>query len=146
MPRYELTTDGELTRSQKDALAREITDVHVAVTGAPRSIVHVIYWTTGAGNAYVGGDQRPGTYLQGSVRAGRNADTITNLLCELAAAISRTTGADAADVTVALRETSTHLVLEGGRTIGPPGAEDPAFTTLLRSVRPFIQLLHHRCG
>ncbi|HEY2195311.1 MAG TPA: tautomerase family protein [Actinomycetospora sp.] len=128
MPRYELTTDDELTRSQKDQLAHEITDVHVAVTGAPRSIVHVIFWTTGSGNAYVGGQQRPGTYLQGSVRAGRDADTISTLLHDLAAAVERATGAAADEVTVALRETPTHLVLEGGRTVGEPGAENPAFT------------------
>ncbi|NMO91775.1 tautomerase family protein [Actinomycetospora sp. TBRC 11914] len=129
MPRYELTTDDELTRSQKDELARAITDVHVAVTGAPPSIVHVIFWTTGAGNdAYVGGRQRAGTYLQGSVRAGRDADTVSKLLNDLAAAVGRVTGAAAEDVTVALRETSTHLVLEGGRTVGEPGAENPAFT------------------
>jgi phenylpyruvate tautomerase PptA (4-oxalocrotonate tautomerase family) len=129
VPRYELTTDEQLSRAQKDALARDITDVHVAVTGAPRSIVHVIFWTTGAGNAYVGGEQRPGTYLQGSVRAGREPETITKLLQDLAGVVSRTTKAAAADVTVALRETSTHLVLEGGQVVGEPGAENPAFVT-----------------
>lgn len=33
--------------------------------------VHVIFWTTGAGNAYVGGHQRPGTDFQGSFEPGR---------------------------------------------------------------------------
>ena len=132
MPRYELTTDEELTRSQKDALAREITDVHATATGAPPCIVHVIFWTTGAGNAYVGGDPRSGAYLQGSVRAGRDPETIAKLLHGLAAALCRITGGNATDVTVALRETPTHLVLEGGRIVGEPGAEDPAFITTSR--------------
>jgi phenylpyruvate tautomerase PptA (4-oxalocrotonate tautomerase family) len=91
-PRDGLTTDDELTRAQKDELAREITDVHVAITKAPRSIVHVIFRATGAGNAYVGGQQRPGTYLQGSVRAGRDADTLSTLLHDLAAAVDERRG------------------------------------------------------
>ncbi|MCD2192849.1 hypothetical protein LQ327_05535 [Actinomycetospora endophytica] len=127
MPRYELTTDHELSRAQKDVLAREITAVHTTVTGAPSALVHVIFWTTGIGNAYVDGAPRQGTYLQGWVRAGRRSETTTLLLGELAAAVVRSTGADAATVTVALRETPTALVLEGGRTVGAPGAEDPWF-------------------
>jgi len=67
--------------------------------------------------------------LQGSVRAGRGPETIAKLLHGLAAAVCRITGGKATDVTVALRETPTHLVLEGGRTVGEPGAEDRAFTT-----------------
>ncbi len=56
-----------------------------------------------------------------SVRAGRDVDTISTLLHELAAAVGRATGAAVDDVTVALPETPTHLVLEGGRVVGEPG-------------------------
>jgi phenylpyruvate tautomerase PptA (4-oxalocrotonate tautomerase family) len=49
LPRYGLTTDEELAAPQKAALARDITDVHVKVTGAPASIVHVVFLTTGPG-------------------------------------------------------------------------------------------------
>ena len=114
------TTDDDLTRRRTSSHARSPMPTS-AITGAPRSIVPVIFWTTGAGNAYVGGRPRAGTHLQGSVRAGRDVDTISTLLHELAAAVGRATGAVADDVTVALRETPTHLVLEGGRVVGEPG-------------------------
>jgi phenylpyruvate tautomerase PptA (4-oxalocrotonate tautomerase family) len=124
MPRYELTTDEELSAAQKAALAREITDVHVKVTGAPPSIVHVVFLTTGPGNAFVAGEARPGTYLQGSIRAGRDHETTTTLLTELTAAVSRITGTSSSDVVVALRETPGRLVMEGGRIMPDPGEED----------------------
>jgi phenylpyruvate tautomerase PptA (4-oxalocrotonate tautomerase family) len=127
MPRYELTTDEELTGTQKVALARAITEVHASVTGAPPSLVHVVYRTTGPGNAFVAGEARPGTFLQGFIRAGRDAETTTKLLIELSAAITRITGAPVEDVTVALREGLPRLVLEGGRLLPEPGQEDDMF-------------------
>jgi phenylpyruvate tautomerase PptA (4-oxalocrotonate tautomerase family) len=123
MPRYEVTTDEELAAAQKTALARDITDVHVTVTGAPPSIVHVVFLTTGPGNAFVAGEARPGTYVQGSVRAGRDAETTTKLLTELTAAVSRVTGTPSADIVVALRETPGRLIMEGGRIMPDPGKE-----------------------
>jgi phenylpyruvate tautomerase PptA (4-oxalocrotonate tautomerase family) len=124
MPRYELTTDEELTETQKVALARAITEVHASVTGAPRSLVHVVYLTTGPGNAFVAGEARPGTHLQGFIRAGRDAEMTTTLLSKLAAEVSRITGAPGKDVTVALREGPPRLVLEGGQPLPELGQED----------------------
>ncbi|MCU1626410.1 MAG: putative oxalocrotonate tautomerase enzyme [Pseudonocardia sp.] len=63
-------------------------------------------------------------YLQGSVRAGRDSETTTTLLADLAAAVSRITGAPSADVVVALRETPGRLIMEGGRIMSDPGKED----------------------
>lgn len=118
MPRYELTTDEELSSAQKAELARDITDVHVSVTGAPPSTVHVVFLTTGSGNAFVAGEARPGIRLQGSVRAGRTAETTTRLLAELAATVSRITRAAPVEVVVALRETPGRLVMERGHVVG----------------------------
>lgn len=124
VPRYELTTDEELAAPEKATLARDITNVHVKVTGAPASIVHVVFLTTGPGNTFVAGEARSGTYLQGSVRAGRDSATTTRLLTELAASVSRITGAPSSDVVVALRETPGRLIMEGGRILPDPGNED----------------------
>lgn len=129
MPRYELTTDEALTAAQKADLARDITHVHVSVTGAPPAIVHVVFLTTGPGNTFVGGEARPGTYLQGSVRAGRDIETNTKLMIDLASAVSRVTRTPTTEIVVALRETPGRLILEGGHIIGDPGQEN---TALLR--------------
>ena len=114
MPRYELTTDAELSGTQKVALARAITEVHVNATGAPPSLVHVVFLTTGPGNTFVAGEPRRGVHLQ---------ETTTRLLRELSAVVERGTGAPADAITVALREGPARLVMEGGRLVPDPGRE-----------------------
>ncbi len=121
MPRYELTTDEDLSGTQKAVLARAITEVHVSATGAPPSLVHVVFLTTGPGNTFVAGELRPGVHLQGWIRAGRDAETTTRLLRELSAVVARGTGALADAITVALREGPARLVMEGGRLVTDPG-------------------------
>jgi phenylpyruvate tautomerase PptA (4-oxalocrotonate tautomerase family) len=123
MPRYELTTDEELLGAQKVALARSITEVHTNVTGAPPSLVHVVFLTTGPGNTFVAGEPRSGVYLQGWIRAGRDAETTTRLLCQLSAVVARDMGAPADAITVALREGPARLVMEGGHLVPDPGQE-----------------------
>lgn len=123
MPRYELTTDEELSGPQKSALAADITAIHIAVTGAPARLVHVVYHILGPGNAFVGGEPRGGAYLQGSIRSGRGVETTTELLNRLSTAVSHHTGTAVADVVVTLREGPGHLVSEGGHLVPEPGQE-----------------------
>jgi phenylpyruvate tautomerase PptA (4-oxalocrotonate tautomerase family) len=125
VPRYELTTDDELTGPQKAALAADITAIHTAVTGAPARLVHVVYHVLGPGNAFVGGEAQGGTYLQGSIRSGRSVETTTELLNRLSTTVSRHTGAPRGEVVVTLREGPGHLVNEGGHLVPDPGHEAP---------------------
>jgi len=105
-------------------LARAITEVHASITGAPPSLVHVVFLTTGPGNTFVAGEPRPDVHLQGWIRAGRDAETTTALLSELSAVVARVLDAPVEQITVALREGPARLVMEGGRLVPDPGQED----------------------
>ncbi len=121
MPRYEVTTNDELTVAEKTQLATDVTEIHARVTGAPPGLVHVMFHTLGEGNHFVGGQLRESTFLEGSIRAGRDVETITKLIDELGTAVVRAIGTPPADVVVAIREGAPHLVSEGGIRLPKPG-------------------------
>jgi phenylpyruvate tautomerase PptA (4-oxalocrotonate tautomerase family) len=123
MPRYELTTDEELAQTQKVGLARAITEVHASITGAPPSLVHVLFLTTGPGNTFVAGEPRSGVHLQGWIRAGRDAEATTTLLSKLSTVVARVLNAPVDRITVALREGPARLVMEGGHLVPDAGQE-----------------------
>lgn len=96
---------------QKAALARDITDVHVKVTGAPASIVHVVFLTTHRTGATRSSPVRRGQGPTCRGRCGPAATPRQRRHCW------------------SLRETPGRLIMEGGRIMSDPGREDD----LLRS-------------
>lgn len=124
MPRYEVITNQELPDSAKTELAREFTEIHCAVTGAPPSFVHVVFATTGMDNTFIGGERRPETAVRGFVRAGRDHQTIRKLLAELSAQVHRVTEVPEAEIVVWVVEVPGSRIMEGGRVLPEPGDEE----------------------
>ena len=93
MPTYVCTSlDGRLTAEQKRAIAREITNIHSEVTGAPTYFAQVIFNELKPGNWFMGGLQlrHDHIFVHGHIRAGRAADDKARMDHRLYAEVSET--------------------------------------------------------
>jgi phenylpyruvate tautomerase PptA (4-oxalocrotonate tautomerase family) len=93
MPFYTATTqDGVLSAKQKQTISEEITRIHCAATGAPRSFVRVLFLHYPADGAFSGGKAGPLAVLSGQIRAGRDVVTKQKMLAEYWEMFARETG------------------------------------------------------
>lgn len=119
MPLYRCTCpEGELDDAQRAALAVAFTDIHCALTGAPRTFVHVQFHHRPAPV------EGPRFELHAGIRAGRDralADAIKARCIDAVAGVARVPHAQ-----IAMRTSSTPAswILEGGRVLPEPGEEE----------------------
>ncbi|NMH98538.1 tautomerase family protein [Pseudonocardia acidicola] len=124
MPFYQCTTRaGLLTGEQKARLAREITRIHCATTGAPESFVTMSYNEVSPADLFVAGEPSSASRITGLIRAGRPESVTLQLLTGISRAWSAVTGRPENDVAVFLQEIEAQHVMEGGRVLPRPGGE-----------------------
>lgn len=120
MPLYNLACSKALPAKARAAVATAITDTHCAVTDAPPEFVNVVFMD--------GYGLKKGTDIAviGGVRSGgnRNAELIERLRSSLHRAISTAAKLDMNRVSIELIGVKASWVMEGGKVLPEPGAED----------------------
>ena len=125
MPLYTcITTAKTLADDTKAALAAEITRIHSSITRAPTSFVHVVFQELPATSVFT--DSRPSQPLliTGVIRAGRADADKVRLATDISSSSSRIADIPQARILVNIADRPARFVVEGGRVMPEPGAED----------------------
>ncbi|MEM9621163.1 MAG: tautomerase family protein [Pseudomonadota bacterium] len=114
---------GAIDGEAKQRIARDITDIHCAVTGAPPIFVHAVFFEEAA--QFPLGDKT--LAVRGTIRQGRSAAQKDEIASKITASLIRHGGIDSAQAAAEIRETPASWVLEGGEIMPEPGEEDAWF-------------------
>lgn len=101
----------------RQAIAQAITKAHCDATGAPAIFVHVFFFDS------PGNDDAP-VLVNGSIRAGRNAEQKSQIATQVKAAFAQLAGVPAEQTIVQLNDVPASWLMEGGRIMPEPGEED----------------------
>jgi phenylpyruvate tautomerase PptA (4-oxalocrotonate tautomerase family) len=124
MPIYQCATARKLSAAQKDAIAKEITRIHIAWTAAPEAFVNVVFSDLPHGEHFLGGAIREdGALINAIVRAGRTLETRQALLKSISAAWSRLTGQPERNLVLRIEEADPATIMEAGLILPRPGEE-----------------------
>ena len=124
MPFYQcLVPAGSLSADNRSALAEAVTDVHCAVTGAPRGFVNVLFVEYDPANYFTAGKPHRCSVINGNIRAGRDRETRARLLTELSQAWVSITGQDARSLLIGLNDVDPTSIMEAGLIMPAPGEE-----------------------
>ncbi len=124
MPTYQCATSMTLSPETRDAIAEEITRIHISFTGAPEAFINIVFSDLPLGSLYLGRSVRKdGTLINAIVRAGRPLETRQALLKALSASWSRLTGQSERNLVLKVEEVDAATVLEAGLVMPQPGEE-----------------------
>jgi phenylpyruvate tautomerase PptA (4-oxalocrotonate tautomerase family) len=127
MPTYTVTSANlALAADQEAAIAAAITRSHHEATGAPAFFAQIIFSGIDSGKHYIGGKpyRTPHLFVHGLIRAGRNTGIKTGLIKDIAAKVHGIAGIGPEDIWVYVQEIPAIQMLEFGRVLPEPGAEE----------------------
>jgi phenylpyruvate tautomerase PptA (4-oxalocrotonate tautomerase family) len=125
MPIYTcITTTKTLAEDTKAAVAAEITKIHSSITGAPTSLVHVVFQELPATNVFTDATPSQPLLITGVIRAGRADADKMRLAADISSSSSRITGIPEERILVNITDRPARFAVEGGRVMPEPGAED----------------------
>src|ERR1700743_792805 len=126
MPTYHCTaTAGLLSPQQKSDIAKEITRLHNAVTGAASFFAQVIFHEVPKENYFMGGAAlaSDSIFVHGFIRAGRSVPDRQRLTSDIVEAISQLSGLKKRLVWAYLTEIPARQMAEYGHILPEPGDE-----------------------
>jgi phenylpyruvate tautomerase PptA (4-oxalocrotonate tautomerase family) len=124
MPVYQVVTSGvELTQEQRAELAKRFTEVHHGVTKALEPFIRIAFQPMPLGLMYTAGEVAPSLILHAGCRAGRTDATRHELLTKLYEVIHDVTRLPGDQVVVAISETPSSWLMEGGYVMPEPTPE-----------------------
>ena len=104
---YQVVTSGvDLDRTQRDRLARGITDIHRAETRAPDSFVRVVFEPMPLGVVYASGEVAPVIVVNGGIRASRSEIIRHRIVRSCYALVVDVTGVAADQILIAVTDTA----------------------------------------
>ena len=118
MPMYQCFAPAEcFDDGERAALARTLTAIHCALTGAPPTFVHIVFR-----------DGKPSWSqarfsIHGGIRAGRSVEVTNALVLQMTSALAEAAGIPASEVAMRTVETPASWIMEGGRVLPEPGDE-----------------------
>jgi phenylpyruvate tautomerase PptA (4-oxalocrotonate tautomerase family) len=127
MPTYTVTSANvDLSASQEAAIAAAITRSHHEATGAPAYFAQVIFDTMATGKHYIGGKlyKAPHLFVRGLIRGGRSGEVKTTLIKDISSKVHSIAGVGHEDIWVYIQEIPAAQMVEFGRILPEPGAED----------------------
>ena len=128
MPIYHAIVRPEvLAPADREALSKDVTNVHCDVTGAPRTFVHVLYTVDDANRLPDDID----VLYRANIRSGRTTEQKAELTTRLQNTTAERTSASASRVAIHIEETEASFVMEGGSLLPEPGSpEEEAWKAL----------------
>jgi phenylpyruvate tautomerase PptA (4-oxalocrotonate tautomerase family) len=126
MPTYTVTTANVvLTSAQESEIAAAITNAHHQNTGAPGFFAQVLFVALPERKHYIGGkpNSTAHIYIHGLIRAGRSADAKTGLIQQMTSKVREISGVGAEDIWVYVQDIPPEQMVEFGRVLPAPGAE-----------------------
>jgi phenylpyruvate tautomerase PptA (4-oxalocrotonate tautomerase family) len=127
MPTYTVTTANVvLTSAQESEIAAAITEAHHQNTGAPGFFAQVLFVALPERKHYIGGkpNTAPQIYIHGLIRAGRSAAVKTGLLQQITLKVREISGVGLEDIWVYVQDIPPEQMVEFGRVLPAPGAEE----------------------
>jgi phenylpyruvate tautomerase PptA (4-oxalocrotonate tautomerase family) len=127
MPTYTVTTANvTLTPAQESEVAAAITEAHHDNTKAPAFFAQVLFAALPARKHYIGGklNTTPHIFVHGLIRAGRSAAAKAGLIEQVTSKVKEISGIGAEDVWVYVQDIPAEQMVEFGRVLPEPGAED----------------------
>lgn len=127
MPTYTVTSANvSLTGAQQSEIAAAITEAHHQNTGAPGFFAQVMFIALPERTHYIGGklNSTPQIYVHGLIRAGRSVDVKTGLLRRITSNVREIAGVGAEDIWVYVQDIPPEQMIEFGRVLPEPGAEE----------------------
>ena len=129
MPVYEFVAPaGAATLDHQAEIARAVTTVHCAVTGAPAHYVHCSFSAAPRGSMFVSGEETISPRMMGLIRSGRSKELRGRLLHGIADAWSEITGDSREELAIFLYEVPGANCYEYG-SIMPEANEDVGAVT-----------------
>jgi phenylpyruvate tautomerase PptA (4-oxalocrotonate tautomerase family) len=127
MPTYTVTTANvALTPAQESEIAAAITDAHHQNTGAPGFFAQVLFAVLPERKHYIGGklNATPHIFIHGLIRAGRSAAAKAGLIQQITLKAREISGVRAEDIWVYVQDVPPEQMVEFGRVLPAPGAEE----------------------
>lgn len=110
---------GAISDEAKALIAKDITDIHCELTGAPPSFVHAFFFEDA--ERFPLKDKQ--ALLVGQIRAGRNDAQKGEIIDRMSASIHRHASIPRESIGARLSDTQASWVMEGGDVLPEPGDE-----------------------
>ncbi len=121
MPLYRtIIRPGLIDVGARQDFAGDVVDVHCGVTGAPRSLVHVLYVEDDGGRL---ADDHDAVVL-GTIRHGRTGDQKERISAALTEALARRAGIPADAIGVRIADIPASYTMEDGKILPEPGSPE----------------------
>ena len=127
MPTYTVTTANvTLTLAQESEIATVITEAHHQNTGAPGFFAQVLFVVLPDRKHYIGGkpNKAQHIFVHGLIRAGRSAAAKIGLIQQITLKVREISGVGAEDIWVYVQDIPPEQMVEFGRVLPEPGAEE----------------------
>jgi phenylpyruvate tautomerase PptA (4-oxalocrotonate tautomerase family) len=127
MPTYTVTSANvSLTATQESQMAAAITEAHHENTGAPGFFAQVLFNVLPERRHYIGGklNVTPHIYVHGLIRAGRSTAAKSGLIRQIASKVREIAGVGTEDIWVYVQDIPPEQMIEFGRVLPEPGAEE----------------------
>lgn len=111
---------GTIPDATKAKIARDITDIHCAVTGARPTFVHIFFFED-APRQPLNGKR---VFLFGNIRSGRTADQKRSLVDRMKQSISSRADVPSSEISIKTTDVQASWVMEGGVVLPEPGEEE----------------------
>jgi phenylpyruvate tautomerase PptA (4-oxalocrotonate tautomerase family) len=147
MPTYLCTiAEGQLSQSQKAAVAQAITQTHSEITGAPSYFAQVIFHEVKPGNHFIGGAPlaEKTLFVYGTIRAGRTAETKRALLIQLRNVLAGAASLPQTQIWIYITDLEARQIVEYGQLLPDPGSEDAWTAALPVEVRSLMERTSRR--
>ena len=126
MPTYVVTsTPQRLTKKHKANIAQEITNIHCAVTGAPRYFVQTLFNDVPSENYFLAGKplEEDNIYVHAHIRGGRTIESKQKIMTDILNTVALETGAEKSSLQVYLTDIPANQVADFGAVLPEPGEE-----------------------
>jgi phenylpyruvate tautomerase PptA (4-oxalocrotonate tautomerase family) len=126
MPTYVVTsTPGRLSAENKQTIAKDITDIHCSVTGAPKYFVQILFNGVPTENYFLAGKrlEEDNIYIHAHIRSGRTTESKQKIMNDIISSVTAETGADKSSLQVYITDIPASQVAEFGSILPEPGQE-----------------------
>ncbi len=146
MPTYVCWAErGQISAGQRQRIAAGITLIHSEYTGAPPAFVQCIFQDLDAASHYIGGEAAPqSVWVYGHIRDGRDEEVRERILIRISELLVDTLQIDPSLTWAYINPLANTDMVEFGRTLPLPGAEQQWIEQMPAGLREHLLELNER--